>query len=630
MAVMQSPAALATTSASTSASSRTHEPSPLRLLLHHLRKAYSLDLRSLALFRIALASVVLGDLFFRSFDLTAFYTDWGVLPRAALLEKFSPVQRFSIHLISGELAFQIALFLLSAIFALMLLFGIRTRLAAIVTWFMLVSLQNRTPVILQGGDVYLRLLAFIAIFLPIGALYSVDCALDTVSRERKRVRGFAYLSVPVITLIVQIAMVYAFAVTLKTGPEWRSDHTAVYYALSIQQMATPVGRFLLHLPKLLPWLTRWTMFHEGVLPLLILTPIFAGPARLLAVLLIFGLHIGLGVSIRLGHFPYIACMAAVALIPSWFWEHERIRRALPWSTGEANWGSGVRIYYDANCSFCSKAVRILRTFLLLNAAEIVPAQEMSLTELEMRHHRSWIVVEPDGRRSYKWNALCELVSYSPLFRWIVPAMRVDWVSNIGGLIYEDVERARTHLSRWTEWIKPHPVNMRTPVIVNVFALLLIVYIYIWNLSSITRIALQPWQDSIGLTLAVDQKWNMFAPNPLTYDGWYVVNGRLQDGEQVNVIHPNQRVSFVPPASIADEYPNERWRKYLMNLSLPDNTQYRLYYGRYLCRTWNDGRALQDAHALISFDIYFMAHQNSIDHPPVGFSRDLLWHHECFK
>jgi predicted DCC family thiol-disulfide oxidoreductase YuxK len=290
----------------------------------------------------------------------------------------------------------------------------------------------------------------------------------------------------------------------------------------------------------------------------------------------------------------------------------------------------LRIYYDANCSFCSKAIRVLRTFLLLNAAEIVPAQEMSLTELEMRHHRSWIVVEPDGRRSYKWVALTELFSYSPLFRWMAPAMRLEWVSNIGALVYEDVERARTHLSRWTEWIKPRPLKVRTPFLVNVFGLVLIVYVLMWNQSSIARSSLQPWQDSIGLTLGLDQKWDMFAPSPLTYDGFYVVEGRQRDGKQVNVIHPGRPVSFEPPASIADEYPNERWRKYLMNLYLPENTPYRLYYGRYLCRSWNDGRAPQDAYALVSFDIYFMGRQNSIEHPPVGYSRDLLWHHECFK
>jgi hypothetical protein len=123
---------------------------------------------------------------------------------------------------------------------------------------------------------------------------------------------------------------------------------------------------------------------------------------------------------------------------------------------------------------------------------------------------------------------------------------------------------------------------------------------------------------------------MFAPNPLTYDGWYVIEGRLHDGRPVNVLHPHQLVSYQQPASIADQYENERWRKYMMNLSLSENTDYRLYYGRYLCRSWNDGRPSYDPTLLISFDIYFMAHQNSIKHPPAPFSRDLLWHHECFK
>src|SRR5438270_12641738 len=66
----------------------------------YLRTAYSLDLRSLTLFRIALAAVLLGDLIARSFDLTVFYTDWGILPLAALLDKFALPGRFSLLLMS--------------------------------------------------------------------------------------------------------------------------------------------------------------------------------------------------------------------------------------------------------------------------------------------------------------------------------------------------------------------------------------------------------------------------------------------------------------------------------------------------------------------------------------------------
>jgi predicted DCC family thiol-disulfide oxidoreductase YuxK len=630
MSVLDRPVFDVAPAASTGPFARRRRRNPLRSLAAYLQAAYSLDLRSLALFRIALGAVLLGDLIVRSFDLTAFYTDFGVLPRAALLEKFSPGDRFSIHLLSGQFVFQATLFLIAGLFAIMLMFGIRTRMASIASWFMVVSLQMRNPSILQGGDVYLRVLAFIAIFLPLGALYSVDSALKTNVPEANRTRKFSYFSTPGLALMVQIALVYAFAVVLKTGPEWRTDHTAVFYALSIQQMSTPLGRFLLHFPRLLPWLTQGTMVHEGSIALLILTPILAGPARLAAVALIFALHIGLGLSIRLGHFPYIACMAALPLLPKWFWDRSWIRRLLPWSGGEKNWGAGLRIFYDKNCPFCSKAVQALKTFLLIPGAELVAAEEFPVTELEMRERRSWIVVAPDTARFYKWKAFAELVSHSPIFYRLAPLLRCKVLASAGERLYESIERHREQLSAYTNWIKPRPLTLRTSPALTVFALLFILYVSLWNLSSIMRVPFTPWEDTIGLTLGIDQKWDMFAPNPLTYDGWYVIEGRLHDGRPVNVLHPRQRVSYQQPASIADQYKNERWRKYMMNLSLSENTDYRLYYGRYLCRSWNDGRPPYDPTLLISFDIYFMAHQNSIKHPPAPFSRDLLWHHECFK
>jgi len=594
----------------------------------YLRRAYSLDLRSLALFRIVLALVLLGDLAWRAVDLTAFYTDWGTLPRAALLDQFSPAQRFSIHLLSGQFAFQAILFVVAAIFALMLLFGIRTRLAAFASWFMVVSVQMRNPVILQGGDVYLRVLAFIAMLLPLGALYSVDAAIDTTPEEQKITRRFSYFSTPGLALMFQIAAMYAFAVMLKTGPEWRKDHSAVFYALSIQQMSSSIGSLLLHFPKLLPWLTRITLWQEGSIPALILVPILAGPARFLAVLLILVLHIALGFSLRLGHFPYVACMAALPLVPTWFWDRNWLRKRLPWTTEDAAHGSGMRIYYDANCPFCSKMVRILRTFLLIPGAELIPAQDFRVSEMEMRQQRSWIVVDPDGKHWYKWQAFAEVISYSPLISWCAPLLRL--VAKPGERLYDIVERNRDRLTRWTDWIKPRPMKVKTSWPVTVFALLFIAYISFWNLSAIVRLPGQLFGKAIGLTLSIDQCWDMFAPRPLTYDGWYVIDGVRRDGGHVNVLHPDKPVSYEKLASIADQYQDERWRKYLMNLSTPEYANYRLYYARSFCRSWNTGRWARDPGALVSFDIIFMGRENSISQPNRPYSRDQLWHHECFK
>ncbi len=70
--------------------SRTRDlPKASRPLSRYLERAYGLDLRSLALFRIGLAALILGDLIWRARDLRAFYTDFGVLPRAVLLHRFA-------------------------------------------------------------------------------------------------------------------------------------------------------------------------------------------------------------------------------------------------------------------------------------------------------------------------------------------------------------------------------------------------------------------------------------------------------------------------------------------------------------------------------------------------------------
>src|SRR6185312_12180126 len=181
---------------------------PIVRLASYLRGAYSLDLRSLALFRVGLSLVLIGDLIARACDLTVFYTDWGILPRAALLDNFSLPERFSLHLMSGTFLFQAGLFLIAGLFALMLLFGVRTRFAAFASWFMLVSLQMRNPVILQGGDVYLRELAFIAMFLPLGAMYSVEAALDPTPEEQRNTRSPVYFSTFGLALMAQIALLY--------------------------------------------------------------------------------------------------------------------------------------------------------------------------------------------------------------------------------------------------------------------------------------------------------------------------------------------------------------------------------------------------------------------------------------
>ncbi len=107
---------------------------------------FSIDLRSLALCRIGLAFAVLVDLCCRLPDLVAHYTDAGVLPRA-IVPFYTGASRFSLHLLSGEPLIQLVLFLIAGVAALGLLAGYRTRLMTVASWFLLLSLHHRNPMV---------------------------------------------------------------------------------------------------------------------------------------------------------------------------------------------------------------------------------------------------------------------------------------------------------------------------------------------------------------------------------------------------------------------------------------------------------------------------------------------------
>ena len=281
-------------------------------------RMWALDVRSLAVFRISLALIILVDLAIRGSDLEAFYTDFGLLARGPYLQNFADQWFVSIHMISGTFFVQACLFVLAAVFALFMLAGYRTQLFTVLSWFMLISLQSRNRMILQGGDDLLRMFMFWAMFLPLGAVYSVDSALDTRPQPRKPANSSVF-SPGSVALLAQVVMLYWFAVAYKTGAEWRSEGSAMYYALSIEQMSTPIGRLMLHLPQVaLRFMTFFVLAYEVVVPLLLL--LATGPFRAAAVLLIILLHLGMGTCIKLGPFPWVAAAGISAFLPAWFWK----------------------------------------------------------------------------------------------------------------------------------------------------------------------------------------------------------------------------------------------------------------------------------------------------------------------
>ena len=281
--------------------------------MHYLRlyflKTFTLDLRALALFRIGMAVLLLIDLYTRATDLEAHYANSGVLPLPALFNYSWNSFFFSFHTTSGLWQIQALYFFLAAIFAVCLLLGFKTRIATVLSWIFILSLQNRNPMILQGGDDLVRMLLFWAIFLPWGAYYSLD-ARKTCEPEKT-----TYCSAATVAFILQIFLLYFCTALLKHAPEWGKEGTAIYYALSLDQILLPLGKLLYPHYELLKGMTFGVYYTELLLPFLLLIPFYNSWLRLVVIFVLASLHLGISVTLFVGLFYLINLVSLLGLIP---------------------------------------------------------------------------------------------------------------------------------------------------------------------------------------------------------------------------------------------------------------------------------------------------------------------------
>ncbi len=289
---------------------------------------FEIDLRSLAVFRVALGAVMLGDLIDRSRDLTAFYTDAGVLPSGLHPGIYGPFAYLSLHRYAmGSVWLQGALFALAGLVAVALILGWRSRLMAGAAWVLTLSLHRVSADAGGGGDALLRILLFWAMLVPLGARWSLDARSSR--SEHRDDRGTVYLAIPGAALLLQVAMVYWFTAAMKSWGEippgqirqwmWR-DGSALGVALWNDSLATPAGAALRDRAGLIPLMTYGTLALEWLGPVLALLPVWRCGARLLAVVLFVAFHVGIEVTMTVGLFGYAALAAWTLFIPPCVWD----------------------------------------------------------------------------------------------------------------------------------------------------------------------------------------------------------------------------------------------------------------------------------------------------------------------
>jgi hypothetical protein len=586
-------------------------------------EVFGIDLRTLALFRFALGSVLFCNLLLVLTQLGAFWTDAGVLPRAFLID-IEAGPRLSLHYAGGSAWFIGALVLVQCVLALMYALGWRTRLVNILSFVLWASLLNRNPVVLIGGDLLIACLLFWSMFLPVGARFSVDAAMAENPPPQRNL----HLSWASAGLLLQVMSVYFFSAILKSGREWLPDYTAVYYALSIDRHVLPLGKLLnefLPLTKLLTWYVWWL---ELLGPILIFSPLLLRPLRFGLMLCFMLMHVGFLLCLELGHFPYVSLSSLTVFLGGWFWDamdrRHQHRHPVP-----------PRIYYDIDCGFCLKSCQLFQQFLILPRSPIAPAQQTPRARTLMEANYSWVVIDGDEQAYLKWSAFTILIKHSPLLGWLYPLLRLPQLERPGNAAYDFVARHRGAFGRLTAWLLPRrTVRWELGRFWNAVAAAFVVLVLIWNGHTI---GMPPHASYAALTpvfraIRIDQLWNMFAPYPLKEDGWLVVAGRLGDGTEVDVLHPERGApSFEKPKLYSQTHGGIRWLTYRGRMWEASYAGHRLYYGRYLCRIWNADKLddAQRAQRLMSFRMIYMLEAT----PPPGeeakVEQIVIWRHECF-
>ncbi len=259
--------------------------------------------------RISIGLVLLTDLFIRCLSIKAFFTNEGILPLTILKSYNWNSLYFSLYGISDQLWCQASFFLLNALCIVLLILGYRTRLFTFICWVFLVSIQNRNPFILQGGDDLLRLILLWGVFLPWGERYSI---------QQQTIKDNAFFSVANFGYIFLICSVYFFSAMLKTHAEWHADGTALYYALSLDQLKLPLGSLIYKFPNLMMVLTQVVYYIELVAPLLIMLPV--KKLRVAGLLSVALLHLGIAFTLYVGLFYIIGLVTLIGLIPAQYVE----------------------------------------------------------------------------------------------------------------------------------------------------------------------------------------------------------------------------------------------------------------------------------------------------------------------
>ncbi|MCB9809876.1 DUF393 domain-containing protein [Candidatus Peribacteria bacterium] len=558
-------------------------------VLQYLTRPFRLSSAGLLILRVGVGLLLVLDCLRRLPYAEAWLSDTGVLPRDAMVQLTGGLWSWSVFSVSGGTWWAVALLLAGVVTGALMAVGYRTRLMSVLAFVLINSLDVRNPLLSSGADLLLRLASTWAMLLPLGRVSSLDLAFGHTRPLPESVHTTGFLSAASVGLVLQVALIYLSTVLYKDAAVWRESFLAVYYALGLRSFVLPLGEWIFPYLWLTKLLTVFTLLLELIAPLLLLTP--WRRTRTLGIGLLLLLHLGFGLTLQVGMFPLIGSVVALSLLPPGVWESLRqwwhARRNRPY----------LLVYTDTQCGLCARWAAILQQIGALGRVAFLPLSEAPMELQTLSQSRdSWVADTPDHlhpttrtaalgrilRRSWLWWPVGGLLLLAPL-RWLGDTLYVFLSARRHGVCALPLSglspEPRPGYSRWLQGLWQG------------FVLLNVGFLCYWVVLGTTSITPPSWATTYANAARWTQNWNMFSPPPTGY-GWYVIEGRLNNGALVDVWkayagYADPRVvRYTVPEDVRATTISPRWQKYLENIASSDHTAFRPSFNRYLCRWWN--------------------------------------------
>ena len=585
-------------------------------------KGVELDRRSVGCFRLLLGAVLLGDLLGRAGDMRAHYGPIeAALPSRVAMESGSP-HIVSLYFLSASPLLPPLLLLLSLISALLLLLGLRSRVAAFVSWLLLLSLHNRNPLVVDCGDDALRLLLFWGSLLPLGHSFALDSIFYSWRRQlspQSFHQSSSSGSLSTLLFLSQACLWLWAAAASHSSLSWRNG-TAVGKAAAL---SSPLPAWFSSA------LTAVVPHVETLLPLFLLSPLASGFCRLLAsfVLSLYALLLW-ALLVDAHMYPWALLLLAIAVLPPAFWsfvarrprlplqslQQQQYRIEVPGKTHRMPLSSLLLLILHRACFDPGVSFTVL-------GREKDPGSDQDFEAEADLASSFWLrLVCNDNTTSLDWRALVMLLTQVPLPSWLIPILRftlhcLSALSTrcpcLSSLFSSSSSLSQLRLRKATER-QGRKLRSRRPILkmLSVLALLtLYASMLCWSLAEFRLMQVPNPVAALVITLRLDQSWGRVHPRVPVIPDFLEVSGRLSNGRSVHLVS----------RALAD---SPRWMLFLRNLAFVYHADKQPAFSEYLCQTWN-ARHGGDA-SLIS--IHGQSHNPNDRHRPP--KRISLWSYDC--